>query len=161
MTSRRYLWIALVLIFLLGSGWSAWWCFGRTPQSEILAAQEKLLTAVEKRDWERVLGMLTEDYLDEWGHDRQSAVQDGKQALAGFFTIDLETQITTLQATKDLGMVKMMIRMEGNGTGFSQFVVTKVNQVQEPWFFHWHKKGRWPWDWKVVQIHNEQIIWAR
>ena len=32
-----------------------------------------------------------------------------------------------------------------------------VNSVREPWFFHWHKKGPWPWDWKIVQVHNNEI----
>ena len=157
MNARRWIGWTLFAVLLFGSGWTAWWCLGRSAEAEILAAQTKFLRAVEKRDWERVLGMLTDDYMDEWGHDRQTAVQDARKALQGFFTIDLTTEVTTLQTAQNLGMIKMTIRIEGNGTGFSQFVVAKVNQIQEPWFFHWNKTGRWPWDWKVVQIHNDQI----
>jgi hypothetical protein len=36
-------------------------------------------------------------------------------------------------------------------------VISQVNSIEQPWFFHWHKKGRWPWDWKVVQIHNDGL----
>jgi hypothetical protein len=156
--TRRGLVILIILLLLLGgAGWFSWWSFGRSPEAEVLAAQERFLKAVEKRDWERILSTLTEDYMDEWGHDRQTAVQDARQALGGFYTLDVTTELDTLQAVETIGMVKMKIRIEGNGTGFSQFVVTKVNQIQEPWFFHWHKKGDWPWDWKVVQIHNDQL----
>lgn len=157
MSRARFIGWTILALLLVGGGWTAWWCFGRSPEAEILAAQTKFMKAVEKRDWERVLGMLTEDYMDEWGHDRQTAVQDARQALGGFFTLTITAEITTLQTAEHLGMVKMQIRIEGNGTGFSQFVVQRVNQIQEPWFFHWHQKGRWPWDWKIVQIHNDQI----
>jgi hypothetical protein len=39
------------------------------------------LTALEERDWGNVKSMLTDDYLDDYGHDRDSAVEDAKQAL--------------------------------------------------------------------------------
>lgn len=147
--------IVAVLVGLLGC--TGWWLFGRSPQAQILAAQAKFLKHVEKRDWKKVQAMLTDDYADEYGLDRNTVIEAARQLLGGFFTLELKTELTKIQAVKDLGMVKMKIRVEGNGAGLSQMVMTRANQVQEPWFFHWHKKGRWPWDWKIVQIHNDAV----
>lgn len=157
--NRRWLWISLLLaLTLIGCGaWFAWWCFGRPPQEQVTAAQAKFLRAVEKRDWDRVKNMLTDDYSDDYGLDRDSAVQTAQQLLGGFYTITLKAEPVKVQAVPDLGMMVMKIRMEGNGVGLSQMVMSRVNQLKEPWFFHWHKKGRWPWDWKVVQVHNNEV----
>ena len=54
-------------------------------------------------------------------------------------------------------MLKLKLRIEGKGVGFTDMVIAQVNSIEEPWFFHWHKKGRWPWDWRIAQIHNEGL----
>ena len=128
-----------------------------------MAAQTKFLQRVEKRDFSGMKAMLTDDYADDYGHDRDTVIESAKQVLSGFFTVSLKTEVVKLQAVpamgvgSALGLVQMKIKLEGNGAGFSQIVLARANQIQKPWFFHWHKKGRWPWDWKIVQIHNDEV----
>jgi ketosteroid isomerase-like protein len=148
--------IALALIALTASLW-LWRLCAQTPQQQVMARQNAFLLAVEERDWDQVLSMLTPDYADDYGHDRESAVEDARQVLAGFFTLTIKPQVEVLQAVPDLGMVKMKIRIEGRGAGFSEAVIGRVNSLEEPWFFHWHKRGRWPWSWQIVQIHNDGL----
>ena len=62
-----------------------------------------------------------------------------------------------MQAVKDVGMVQCRIKLEGKGAGYSEVVMSTVNGMREPWVFHWHKEGRWPWDWKVVQVHHDEL----
>jgi len=156
MSPRIYILIgsAALLIFL---GWFGWWAFGRTPEEQIRARQTAFLLAVEERDWGDVKAMLTDDYKDDYGQDRDSAVENARQVLGGFFSLTIKPEIVQLQAVPDVAMVKMKIRAEGKGAGFSDMVLSQVNSIQEPWFFHWHKKGRWPWDWRIVQIHNDGL----
>lgn len=155
----------LLIIFL---GWFGWWAFGRTPEEQIRARQAAFLLAVEERDWSDVKAMLTDDYKDDYGHDRDSAVENARQVLGGFFSLTLKPEIVRLQTapngeagktsgTLEIAEVRMKIRAEGKGAGFSDMVLSQVNSIQEPWFFHWHKKGRWPWDWRIVQIHNDGL----
>lgn len=146
-----------VLALLLIAGlWLAWWVFGRSPEAQVWAAQAKLLKVVENRDWAGLEKLLAPDYTDAFGHNRQTAIQDGRQILGGFFALTLKTDQTTVKATQGQGVVSMMIRMEGNGIGFSQAVLGHVNQMTDPWVFHWSNPGRWPWDWQVNMIHNDQ-----
>ena len=153
---RIILFLAIAAVLITGS-WFAWDTFSKSPQEQVLAAQERFLRALEDRDWSEVKSMLTNDYADDYGQDRETAVENGRQVLAGFYTITIKEELTKLQAAPDLGMVMMKIKIEGNGSGLSQIVLSQVNQMQEPWYFHWHKKGRWPWDWKIVQIHHNQL----
>lgn len=148
---------AVLALVLITSLWFAWWVFGRSPEAQVRAAQAKLIKAVEDRDWNKVQKMLAENYTDAYGHTHESAVQDGKKYLGGFYTLTLKTDQATVRAAKGQGMVSMMIRLEGNGIGYSQIVLGHVNQLTEPWIFHWNNPGRWPWDWQVNMIHNDQV----
>jgi len=145
--------LALVLITAL---WFAWWAFGRSPEAQVRAAQAKLLAAVEDRDWDEVQELLAENYTDAYGHTRETAIQDARKYLGGFFTLTLQTGQTTIRAAKGQGMASMTIRLEGNGAGYSQLVLGQVNQLTEPWIFHWSNPGPWPWNWQVNLIHHDQ-----
>lgn len=152
---RFYLIIAGLLLTLLA--WFGWWAFGRSPRDQVLARQTAFIAAVEDRDWDDVKAMLTDDYMDDYGHDRESAVDDASTVLGGFIMLSVKTELVHIQALPDLAMVKLKIQMEGKGLGISDVVAAQVNNLTTPWFFHWHKKGRWPWDWKIVQIHNDEL----
>jgi hypothetical protein len=150
--------IRSVLALLLIAGlWFAWWVFGRSPEAQVRVAQAKLIEAVEERDWDDVKELLADNYTDAYSHTRESAIQDGKKYLSGFYTLTLKTDQTTVRAAKGQGMVSMMIRLEGNGAGYSQMVLGHVNQLTEPWIFHWSNPTRWPWNWQVNMIHNDQV----
>jgi len=157
MELRPLLMRSLTALVLIVGLWLAWWIFGRSPEAQIRAAQENLLTALEDRDWDEVADFLAEDYVDAYGNTRATAVQNGKKVLGGFYTLALLRDQTTVQAAKDQGVVRMMIRLEGNGIGYSHTVLLRVNQLTEPWIFHWSNPGRWPWDWQVNMIHHDQV----
>jgi len=155
--NRRTLLLVLVGVFLLWGLWKGVGVFGRSQERQVLDAQEKLLRAVERRDWNGVVDLLTEDYADKGGHDRESAVADGRQALAHFYTLTIRFEQTELRVDKGQGTVHGTIKLEGTGAGLSQFVSSTVNGMPEPWIFHWRKVGRWPWTWKVERIHHDRL----
>ena len=155
---KNRFWQGVIVVVVVGVLWKSWGVFGRSHEEQVLDAQEVFLSAVERRDWEGVKSMMTDDYMDEFGHDREEAVEDARQALAPFFTIEIEREVTRYLAVRDVGEVNLNIQLKGTGAGYTQMVIGQVNQLAEPWIFHWHKKGRWPWDWKVVQIHNAQLM---
>jgi hypothetical protein len=154
---RRLPFILIPAVLLLSLGGFGWWAFGRTPEEQLRDRQQAFLEAVESRDWDDVRAMLTDDYMDDYGHDRDGAVEAARQALGAFFSLTVKPRTVQLQVLPDLAMVKIQIRVEGRGAGFSEAVIAQVNSIEEPWFFHWHKKGRWPWDWRIVQIHNDGL----
>lgn len=131
--------------------------FLRSPQTQVLAAQMDFIQAVEERDWDEVKEFFAENYTDAYGHTRESAIEDGKKYLGGFYTLTLMREDTIIKATKGQGMASMKIRLSGNGIGYSQMVLGHVNQLNEPWIFHWSNPTPWPWNWQVNMIHNDQV----
>jgi hypothetical protein len=153
----RALLILFAVLLLISLGWFGWWVWGRSPEVQVLARQTAFLAAVEDRDWDEVKSMLTDDYMDDYGHDRESAVEDASQVLGGFIVLTVKSEVVLKQVVPDLAMLKVKIQMEGKGLGLSEVVMGQVNNLTLPWFFHWHKKGPWPWDWKIVQIHHDEL----
>jgi len=149
---RNLLWVALAVVIIQTAVY-----FLRSPESQVLAAQRDLIEAVEERDWDEVKEFLEENYTDAYSHTRETAISDGKKYLGGFYTLTLKTGETTARAVKGQGMVSMTIRLEGNGAGYSQLVLGHVNQITEPWIFHWSNPTPWPWNWQVNMIHNDQM----
>lgn len=149
--------LAALLITLIVGIWAAWWCFGRSAEDEVRAAQSAFLKKVEKRDWEAVKLQLATDYRDAYGHDRESAVTTAAEVLAGFLFLEVLHQKPTIQMGEPVSRVDAIIRMEGNGLGYSAVVVGRVNQMQAPWAFLWRKDGPWPWSWKVTRIHQDEL----
>ena len=148
---------SLLVLFVIEGLWLAWWVFGRSPEAQVRAAQANLIQVVENRDWKGLEKMMAPNYTDAYGHNRETAIQDGRKYFSGFFTLTLKTNQTTVRAAKGQGMVSTMIRLEGNGVGYSQMIVVHVNQFTEPWVFHWSNPGRWPWNWQVNMIHHDQL----
>lgn len=160
---KRILVGTAVAAVVIGAGWFAWWCFGTSQKQQVMAAQEKFLRRVEKRDYEGMKAMMADNYFSSGAlPDRDAAIEGAKKVLSGFYTLTLKTELVKLQAVPAmgaggaLGMVQMRIRLEGNGAGFSQIVLARANGIKEPWFFHWENKGRWPWGWKLTEIHNDE-----
>lgn len=156
---RRILLSSLV-IGLVVSAYAGWWVFGRSMNQEILAAQTKFIEAIEDRDWEDIQGSLTNDYMDEAGHDRNTVMDDAKRILGSFISLTVHMDVVELRAAANQATLKANIKLEGQGVGLSSIVISQANAMTGPWLFHWHKKGRWPWDWKIVQIHHNAVYQA-
>lgn len=156
MTKQRLL-IISVLLLLMGTGWIVRFLFFQSPEEQLQRAQTKLLTAVEHRDWKTIRALIADEYMDDFGLDRDTALKTAQDLLSGYFSLTLKTETTYLRGTNQIGMAKLKIKIEGTGTPVTQMVTDRVNATKEPWVFHWLKKGRWPWNWKLVQVQNEYI----
>lgn len=157
MLTRRTLFLGLLALLALWWGGKTALLFLGGEKSQVLAAQEKLLRAAERRDWEAVKALLADNYADEVGHDRNLAVDDARQALAHFFTLTLQHDIESFSLHEGGAQLGVRIRLEGNGAGFSQTVVSTVNGMTAPWEFHWRKQNAWPWSWRVQRVHHPEL----
>ncbi len=152
---RMFKGLGMVLALWL-LGWTVY-TFAASEQTQMLRVQTKFIKALEQRKWSKVEAMICKDYADEWGQGPDELKATMKQLLGGFFVLSLDQAVVSSRATKGLGYVRAIIKVEGNGAGLSSVVMTAANRVKQPWFFHWHKRGFWPWSWELVQIHNEEL----
>jgi hypothetical protein len=168
MTIRRTLITLISLALISVLTWLVWFLFFQTPAQQIERAQRNFFAAVEKRKWDKIKATLKDDYVDEIGYDKETGLAAAQQAFSGFFTLEIQWQTTKILGTinkvngnetapKALGFIETTLRLEGNGTVVAQAVQSRVNELKSPWVFHWHKTGRWPWDWQLVQIHNDGL----
>jgi hypothetical protein len=148
-------------IFLIAIGlWLLGWVlvtFTASEKTQMLEVQQKFLTALENRRWQEVDSMISTDYEDEMGYNKATIIEPLKQVLGGFFLLSIESKLVEAKTVTGLGMVKAKIALKGQGAGASSMVTARVNSAKKPWFFHWHKRGRWPWSWELVQVHNDEL----
>ena len=156
MNTRLILRSLLALVLVVGL-WFAWWALGRSPEEQLRAAQAEFIEAIQDRDWDEIQDFFAPDYTDAYGHNRETVVQTLKQYISGFFTLDVKTSDLTVQAVKGQGVVKLKAKLEGNGTAVSQMVLQRVNQMEQPWVFHWSNPSRWPWNWRLSMVHNDEV----
>ena len=110
--------------------WALWQLvsiFMRSPQQQVLDAQQEFFDAVERRDWDEVKEWMTADYGDELGQDRERAIANAREALKPFFTLEIEDEVTRSLAVKDLGEVNVKMHLKGTGAGYTQLVIDQVN----------------------------------
>lgn len=150
----RWLFYLPALIALV---WLGWWLFGQPPAEQVRRAQEKFLSAVEKRDWKKVQSSLASDYSDTLGLTQETAPGAAAEVLNNFLFLTLNTDLQLITATATTAQVQARIQMEGRGLGLSAVIMDRVNTMQGPWQFHWRKDGPWHWDWKLTRIHHEEL----
>lgn len=151
---------ALLIASFVSVGWVIR-TFAASETTQMLRVQERFITALEKRDWKTVDAKICADYADEWGQDAALLKEDMRQLLGSFLFLSIEPTVTSARTASGLGMVKTKLKIVGNGAGLSSMVMTEANRLTEPWVFHWHKRGRWPWSWELVQIDNPQVRYGR
>jgi hypothetical protein len=128
-------------------------------ERQLNRAFERLISAVEARDWKRVEAMTAADYADQWGMNRTQALEIGSEILRHFFVVEITISDVSLSvADRDPGEVHAVLRVSGNGTAIAQSVMAEANQLQNPFVFQW-RKGSWkPWDWKLTSVSQSEVV---
>ncbi|MBK8040657.1 MAG: hypothetical protein IPK22_26525 [Verrucomicrobiaceae bacterium] len=148
--------VVFLLVIALSS-FGLWWLFLRSPERQILAAQETFMEALEEHDWEAVSSMLAPDFAGPQGLNTQTVMPELQKALGGFVTLDIEVLEPAVQASPKLGVSTQRIKVIGLGSSFAIAVRERANQLQTPWLLHWRKIGFWPWNWELTQVHNDSL----
>ena len=153
-------WMRLVKIVMLVTGLSlvGWLTslFAASENAQMLRSQERFIQALEARKWSKVDAMICPDYADEWRQDAALVKHNLREVFKGFIFLRIEARTVSSDDAKGLAWVKQTVMIEGTGGGLSNTVISESRRIKEPWIFHWHKRGRWPWSWELVQVHNSQ-----
>jgi hypothetical protein len=49
------------------------------------------------------------------------------------------------------------VKISGNGGAVAQVVMERVNGLQQPFTFTWHKVGSAPWNWQLTHIDHPEL----
>lgn len=152
--SFRVIAVAAGVIFLFVGVWGL---VEFQPRRQLERANDRLMAAIERRDWKRVVPMISEDYQDAWGFDRQNAVSVGVELLQHFFGLGITRENESIEVRGDTGTVRARIRLVGNGTGIAQAVLAEANRLEEPFTVTWRREGWQPWSWRVVSVAQPEL----
>ena len=148
----------------VGALWYLVWftiLYFSSPETQMLRMHNKFMAAVENKSFWTLDGMVSNDYTDT-EHDAANVRSALRQVLGGFESLkitqaNIKTKGAKSQGKNWLGFVSESLTLEGKGRGLSPEVIVIANSMKKPWFFHWHKRGFWPWSWELMQVHNDDI----
>jgi hypothetical protein len=139
---------------------SAVW-FGRpflkSPGAQALDQHHRLLALVAHRNWKQILPLMADDYRDGWEMSREEAVSLGHELLQGFLTLDLAWRPSSVAVEGSVATVTGSIRVGGTGAGFSHEIISRVNNLREPFVFTWRRDGWKPGDWRLVSVRQPEL----
>ncbi|MFT0795295.1 hypothetical protein, partial [Synechococcus sp. H70.1] len=67
------------------------------PEGQIRVHTQRLLQAIEGRDWAQVENLVAESYRDGWGLDKQQALAYSREIFSQFWHLRLQPQAIQVQ----------------------------------------------------------------
>jgi hypothetical protein len=131
--------------------------FLKSSQTQALDQHERLVALVAHRNWKQTLALMAVDYHDAWDMNREEAVSLGHEVLQGFLMLDLAWKPTSVAQEGKTATITGFIKASGTGAGFSQEVVSRLNNLREPFVFTWRKDGWKPDDWRLVSVKQTEL----
>ena len=120
-------------------------------------AQGRLISAVEKRNFEAMAGLLSEDYSDRWQHDKAIVLRDSREVFGQFAMLTIERAEHGLEMKDDRWVLREKITLKGLGGPIAMFARDEVNALREPFAMTWRRRSWKPWDWEMVSVNHPAL----
>lgn len=140
---------AFVIAFLAIRHWS--------PTRVVERKQAALVAALERRSNKHLDRLLSENYSDQWGFDREDVKLAMGDIGSQFIILNLVPQDPALTVADGIGESVMRFEASGNGSPLAHQIIREINQLETPFLFRWEKLGFWPGDWHLVRIENPDL----
>ncbi len=153
---RTWIFRILAINFVVSAIWFGW-PFLKSARTQAFDQHRRLISSVAHRNWKQTLALMADDYHDSWDMKREEAVSAGHELLQGFLTLDLEWKPTSVSIEGKIATVTGLIRASGTGPGFGQEIISRVNNLREPFVFTWRQDGWKPGDWRLVTVQQPEL----
>ncbi len=100
---------------------------------------------------------MADGYSDRWQHDKAFVTETLPQVFGQFLFLKVEHETTAVEVAGGAGSTVTRVKMSGSGGPVAQFVMEKVNNLSEPFTFHWSQRSGWPWDWELTRIDHPSL----
>jgi hypothetical protein len=152
--SLRTVLLALAVGLLVFAGYCAYEFRAERQLSKVF---DRMITAVEARDWKRVQSLMADDYLDAWKMNRTQATQIGSEVLKHFIVLSIRADDPVFAINHRAGSVKSKIELSGNGSAIAQAVMSAAAEFSEPFKFTWTQETWAPWSWKLTCVSHPEV----
>lgn len=136
------------------TAWLGWWI---QPERQVLRAQGRLISAVEKRDFEAMDGLLASDYRDRWQHDRATVVSQSRVVFTQFLMLTIEREPRGVEMASDSSIVREKLTIQGFGGALAMAAKDELNRLREPFAMTWRRRGWKPWDWELMSVEQREL----
>ena len=144
----------LVGILFLGALWLRSWLL---PERQIPRAQARLLSAIERRDFDAMAGMLANDYRDRWQQGRATVVARSREVFGQFATLTIEREQSALRAESGSWFLSEKLRLKGLGGPLAMAARETLNGLHQPFVMEWRRRGWKPWDWELKSVAQPEV----
>lgn len=141
-------------VLLLAAIWLRWWC---KPERQIPRAQARLLSAIEKRDFTTLAGMLADDYADRWGQNKAKVIERSREVFGQFAMLTVEHEARGLRGDLGAWFLAEKVTLKGLGAPLAMAAREAVNALREPFVTEWRKRGWKPWDWELKSVAQPEL----
>lgn len=122
------------------------------PERQIRVHTQRLLQAIEGRDWAQVENLVAESYRDGWGLDKQQALAYSREIFSQFWHLRLQPQAIQVQPEpRDphrQGQATFWFVIEGAGGPLANWT------REQPFLVHWQRR---PYRWELTRLENPAL----
>ena len=122
--------------------------------------QAALITSIEKRNRGKIMKLMSEEYSDRWGFNKDQASLACREAGSQFISLVVKAQKEQFEFNDDdtaTATATMNLKLSGRALGVGSEILRRANQLKTPWIFTWKKEGFGPVSWKLITIENKSI----
>lgn len=138
-----------LMVCLLGIRWLA--------SGHVEKRQEALIAAIEDGSWGKCEKLISENYADRWGWNRNDLGMVFKDVRSQFLVLSITLEDPDWDITNDRAEVKGRIRLRGRSFGAGAYIEREVNRENEHMSFTWQKESWLPGSWKLVRMHHGEL----
>ncbi len=147
--------------FYLGAGCSIflgiWLAQLWSAEKQVRLHNEHFLKQIEERRWSAAGDFISVNYHDDWGHDRSTVLNRLHLVLRAFTSLTITPANPQISTDPPAGWWSAKVRIAGGGSEFAPEIISRVNDLTEPFALHWRRESWRPWDWKLVKVSNPSL----
>lgn len=140
--------LAGIAIFLFAVEWR--------PENQVRKHQMALLQAGERGSEGKLGDLISENYSDPWGFNKEQIMLTFKDARRQFIVLQVIPSDVQIQLDGDTATVSSKVEFRGTGP-YAEVLMREINGINSPWIFIWKKEGSMPWEWKLIRLENPEM----
>ena len=130
-----------------------WIVAGWMPAAQVGKKTTLLLRAAGDRDWKKAGRLVSDDYRDGWGQDKESALRLAAEAGRHFFALVITPSGEPVVVVDGKTATwKGGLSFGGRGTAVGEAMLSRASAFREDFVFAWRRESWKPWDWKLVSV---------